>query len=307
MNRIWALLMVISLCALPCGARMSTTRPMPGITLERDVATDPSMHFYVVNVDLANPRIHLKVSRAGDWQHLPRPWEATLMPVSEMAERDGLDVAVNGNLFESRRTESILGINFPYFRGNWARACGWAMSDGRLFSGSPVNRDWPSLVVNDHGKVAIGRLERIPMDARQIVSGLWQIVTDGQITVGLGSIRSTQLAPRTAVGIDRDGSIFMFFVVDGRRPDYSVGMSWHEVAAEMIARGAWNALLLDGGGSSTVVMRNKQGRADIVNLPSDGHDLPIAMSLPRCVVDALGVVIDEAATRPENVIHSDKP
>jgi hypothetical protein len=71
------------------------------------------------------------------------------------------------------------------------------------------------------------------------------------------------------------------------------------MAEEMLARGAWNALLLDGGGSTTLVMRNKQGTADVVNLPSDGHDLPIALSVPRPVANALGVVIDGAVTRPD--------
>ena len=179
-------------------ADVSTTRPMPGIELERDVQTDPPMRFYVVNMDLTNPRIHLKVSRAGDWQHLPQPWEVKLMTVSEMAERDGLFVAVNGNLFQCRGSESILGINFPYFWGNWARTNGWAMSDGLLFSGSPADMDWPSLMVNDRGKVAIGRLDRIPLDARQIVSGIWQIVTDGRDTVGGDAGRSG--APRAPRG-----------------------------------------------------------------------------------------------------------
>jgi phosphodiester glycosidase len=298
MDRICAALIVIWLFAPASVADVSTTRPMPGIALERDVQTNPPMRFYVVTVDLTNPRIHLKVSRAGDWQHLPRPWEVKLMTVSEMAQRDGLSIAVNGNLFECSSFESIPGVKFPYFWGNFARACGWAMSDGLLFSGSPVDMDWPSLIVNDRGKIAIGRLERIPLDARQIVSGIWQIVTDGRDTVGGDAGRTGELAPHAAVGIDRDGKTLMFFVVDGRRPTYSVGMSWHQIAREMISRGAWNTLLLDGGGSTTLVMRNPRGKADVVNLPSDGHDLPGALSIQRCVANALGVVIDGAATQP---------
>lgn len=291
-------MIVVWLFAPAAIAEVSTTRPMPGIALERDVQTDPPMRFFVVSVDLANPRIHLKVSRAGDWQNLPRPWEVRLMPVSEMAQRDGLSVAINGNLFESKSFVSILGVKFPYSWGNWARTCGWAMSDGVLFSGSPLNPDWPSLVVNDRGEIAIGRLERIPLGARQIVSGLWQIVTDGRITVEGDASHSGKLAPHAAVGIDRDGKALMFFIVDGRRPTYSVGMSWHQISQAMIARGAWNALLLDGGGSTTLVMRNQRGKADVVNLPSDGHDLPGALSIQRCVANALGVVIDGAVTQP---------
>jgi len=298
MHRILSALVLALLFTPRVTADTSTTRPMPGITFERDIQTDPPTRFYVVTVDLTNPRIHLKVSRAGDWAHLPRPWEVKLMTVSEMAQRDGLSVAVNGNLFECRSFETILGVKFPYFWGNWARTCGWAMSDGVLFSGSPADMTWPSLIVNDHGQVSIGPLERIPLGTRQIVSGIWQIVTDGRDTVGGDAGRSGELAPHAAVGIDRDWKTLTFFVVDGRRPMYSVGMSWHQIAQKMIARGAWNALLLDGGGSTTLVMRNEPGKADVVNLPSDGHDLPVALSIQRCVANALGVVIDGAATQP---------
>jgi hypothetical protein len=280
-------------------ADTTTTRPMPGILLERDVQTDPPMRIFAVTVDLTNPHIHLKVSRAGsDWSALPRPWEVKLMTVSEMAQRDGLGIAINGNLFECRSTENIMGVNFPYFWGNMARACGWAMSDGKLFSGSPADITWPSLMVNDQGQVTIGRLDRIPLGARQIVSGIWQIVTDGRMTTGIEPTRNSAAAPHAAVGIDRDGKTLTLFIVDGRRPTYSVGMSWNQVARQMLDRGAWNALLLDGGGSTTLVMRNPAGKADVVNLPSDGHDLPGALSIQRCVANALGVVIDGAATQP---------
>ena len=279
-------------------AQVTTTRPMPGITFEQDVRSDPPLHFYVVTVDLTDPRIHLKVCRGGKKELVTPPWETMLMPVSAIAERDGLSIAVNGSLFQGKDFRSVLGYSIPYFLGNWARACGWTMSDGVLFSGSPVNRDWPSLVVDERGKVTIGPLDRVPMDARQIVSGIWQIVTDGRITADSDSNNSREFASHTAVGIDRDGKLLTLFVVDGRRPKYSIGMGWHQIAQEMSSRGAWNALLLDGGGSTTLVMKDKAGKTGVVNQPSDGHDFPIELSIERCVADALGVVIDGAATRP---------
>jgi hypothetical protein len=291
------ILLAVGITPLLARAQTSTTQPSPGITFERDIRTIPPVRFYIVYIDLTNPRIHLKVSRGGGWQKLPPPWEATLTPVTQLADRDGLAIAVNGNLFQCKDIQTIFGIRFPYFFGNWSRCCGWAMSDGVLFSSSPINSDWPSLLVTDKRKVSIGRLDRIPPDARQIVSGVWQIIDNGRITVAAAPPNSKEIAPHTAVGLDRDAKTLMFFVVDGRRPDYSVGMDWHHIAHEMSIRGAFNALLLDGGGSSTLVMRNNLGKADVVNLPSDGHDLPVSLSIQRCVADALGVVIDDAATR----------
>jgi exopolysaccharide biosynthesis protein len=69
--------------------------------------------------------------------------------------------------------------------------------------------------------------------------------------------------PRTAVGQKEDGTL-LFVVVDGRQPLLSVGMTLPELAEFMKKRGAVNAYNLDGGGSSTMVVRNA-----IVNSPSD--------------------------------------
>jgi len=46
-----------------------------------------------------------------------------------------------------------------------------------------------------------------------------------------------------------------------------------------------------------MVMRDASGEIQLKNLPSDGHDLPVDISLPRPVADALGVIVDEPASR----------
>jgi exopolysaccharide biosynthesis protein len=69
--------------------------------------------------------------------------------------------------------------------------------------------------------------------------------------------------PRSAIAISRDSSTVMLAVVDGRRP-WSVGMSFGELADALIALGAWEAMNLDGGGSSTLWIRGT-----VVNYPSD--------------------------------------
>lgn len=69
--------------------------------------------------------------------------------------------------------------------------------------------------------------------------------------------------PRTAVGIREDGS-WVFVVVDGRRPGFSLGMSLDELTLLMRSLGCIHALNLDGGGSSTFYLSGQ-----IVNQPSD--------------------------------------
>lgn len=75
--------------------------------------------------------------------------------------------------------------------------------------------------------------------------------------------------PRTAVGRTAKGEI-IWLVVDGRQP-HSQGASLPELAQLMLRYGAVEAINLDGGGSSTLVVRDL-----ILNSPSDGSERPVA-------------------------------
>jgi exopolysaccharide biosynthesis protein len=280
-------------------ANLASTRPWPGVTIEQHAASDPPVRYFVATIDLTNPNIHLKVSHGGTDPNMTPPWETTLMQVSEMAARDGLAIAVNGNLFEGKDTREILGQKVPYFPGNWARTSGWAMSDGVVFSNFPADSYRASLVVKDKGEVKMGVFQHLPADARQVLSGLGFIITDGRIIAppdnDYGSIQ--QPIAHTAVGIDRDGKTLFMFVVDGKRPDYSVGMTPHNVADHLLQLGAWNALMMDSGGSTTMVVRDPAGTPRVINEPSDGHGL-LNLSVERNVADALGVIIGNPSSRP---------
>lgn len=61
---------------------------------------------------------------------------------------------------------------------------------------------------------------------------------------------------RTAVGIKPNGN-WVFVVVDGKRPLYSIGMTMDELAQFMHSLGCQYALNLDGGGSSTLYIGDK--------------------------------------------------
>lgn len=80
-------------------------------------------------------------------------------------------------------------------------------------------------------------------------------------------------APRTALGITSDDHLLMV-TVDGRSPRESRGMTLRELGAFMASLGAADAINLDGGGSTTMVV---EGR--VVNHPSDGFARPVNNAL----------------------------
>lgn len=98
--------------------------------------------------------------------------------------------------------------------------------------------------------------------------------------------------PRTAAGYNRDSTIAYFAVVDGRQ-SLSAGMSLSELADLMLSLGAHNAVNLDGGGSSTMVIHNQ-----VVNSPSDPGG-------ERSVANALFAVreMELSAPAPPNLIY----
>ncbi len=275
------------------GGAPPTTRPWP-ITYREEVCTSPPLHIHVVILDMSDARVHVRVSRGAADPDGPGRWTTKLVPVREMAKRDSLDIAVNGNFFAGRDQIVIAGVRNPYYPGNWAIACGFAMSDGEQW-GSPLASSGPSLVFDDAGHPQIDQFAGLPRNARQGVTGSEWLVTDG-----VASTHAADLAPRTAAGIDRAGRTLCLVVVDGRRPDYSVGMTIKELGDYLKTLGCWRAINLDGGGSSTMVLRKPgENEAKLVNRPSDGHDWKIPMSFERAVADALGVTVDrDASTAP---------
>lgn len=80
--------------------------------------------------------------------------------------------------------------------------------------------------------------------------------------------------PRTVVGFNADTTKFYFMTVDGRQAGYSIGMSYKELGDYMKSIGAAFALNLDGGGSTTMVVRG-----EIKNSPSDGNERSVSNSL----------------------------
>ncbi|MET9730743.1 phosphodiester glycosidase family protein [Streptomyces sp. NPDC006458] len=72
-----------------------------------------------------------------------------------------------------------------------------------------------------------------------------------------------QRAPRTAAGVTANGRIVLL-TVDGRRPGHSAGLTIAETAEVMRSLGAVNAINLDGGGSTAMVVND-----ELQGVPSD--------------------------------------
>jgi len=81
-------------------------------------------------------------------------------------------------------------------------------------------------------------------------------ITNDEERMFMGKARE-DLHPRTAMGYTRDGQLLMV-VVEGRRPGKAEGASLTDLARIMLDLGAVEALNLDGGGSSCLLVMGKE-------------------------------------------------
>jgi exopolysaccharide biosynthesis protein len=94
-----------------------------------------------------------------------------------------------------------------------------------------------------------------------VMDGELHVTTDAEVFFGT---KIPELNPRTAAGVSAEGSLLVL-VVDGRQRD-SRGVSLTELAEIMLAIGSVEAINLDGGGSSTLIIDGV-----LVNRPLGGQ------------------------------------
>lgn len=194
---------------------------------------------------------------------------------------------------------AVAAVNADFFTPEGV-PLGFEVADGRarlrsprpVFAWRPGSAPWvgrpelgPDSVIDAGWALSL----REPDPAVELVAGFPELL-DAGVRVGDLSVAerpgfAASRHPRTAVAWDRDENVLWIVVVDGRQPGYSDGMTLPELAALLESLAVEEALNLDGGGSSVMVV---EGRA--VSRPSDEEG-------ERPVANALAVVRDSTACR----------
>jgi len=121
----------------------------------------------------------------------------------------------------------------------------------------------PHAVVGEEISIRFSMQDRLANLQTLVTGNVW-IVKDGVAFHPGEAVRH----PRTVIAWS--GTKHWFVTFDGRQPGYSVGASTAEEADFLInALGVENAINLDGGGSTTMVING-----DVVNCPSDNAGAP---------------------------------
>ncbi len=164
----------------------------------------------------------------------------------------------------------LAGVNADFFRINSDYSPqGICVKNGQILNS---NTSYPYFGVTKDNKFIIGEASTFKAnsaDLLEAVGGRHIILKDGKVhQVAYGQEFGYTRHPRTSVGYDKDGRLYLL-VVDGRQPSVSNGASLTDLAIIMLQLGATDALNLDGGGSSTFILENGNG-FKAMNSPSDG-------------------------------------
>jgi exopolysaccharide biosynthesis protein len=188
-----------------------------------------------------------------------RGWGASTDTASGILE---IGLEGHGAYRVSRTDTATAGIGIP--------AAGAVLRLGRD-APAPLQEAMRSLEAGDSVRISVSLAPFHPRDA---VGGRPVLVSRGVVAARLDTVGRQGFAmgrhPRTAAGLTRDGQRLLLVTVDGRQAPYSDGMSLPELASLMLALGAWEAVNLDGGGSTAMVISEGSGGFRLANRPSDG-------------------------------------
>ena len=124
------------------------------------------------------------------------------------------------------------------------------------------------------------------------ISGGGEILRNGSL-VSNGLILNGR-NPRTVVGVNKDKTKSFIACVDGRGK--SIGMTHDEIGVLLLEYGVYDAMHLDGGGSTTMVVRRAgESTYSVQNNPSDGGQRSVANALAIKAVNVPTGVVSEVS------------
>lgn len=210
------------------------------------------------------------------------------------ANATGVEVAITtstsvntGNDFGEKVTGKVSAVR-PYGNGQPLTI----PKNGYVISASGTEQ------VDKIRNMKIGDAVSLAIDVEQAWKGSKFMLATGPLLVQKGSVdltidldspKTTQRTARTAVATNADGSNAYFVTVDSGI-NGSSGMTLVEFANYLKSIGAFNAINLDGGGSTTMVAR-KYGELmpTLVNRPSQGTERRVSAILEAISTAPYGV------------------
>lgn len=231
-----------------------TTHPYPGIEETHISYINQKgipVALFFLKVNLGNPNVTIEAGTPNN------KTKFALQTVSDM-------IPYKNELYSDRQV--IAASNGDYFLWTGEPEGGIHKND-TVIKALPENKYFFS--IRNDGTALIGdkRIYKSNVSSiKEMISGRFYLLHYGETMTE--HLIDKSIEPRSTVGVlSPEDVVFMW--VDGRRAGHSGGISLTDMAYIYKAIGATDAINLDGGGSTTFIMREKDGTYTPHNKPSD--------------------------------------
>lgn len=223
-----------------------------GISYKREAYSKPRPYMlHIVTIDLTAPGIGVLVTPG---KQISSNGEIRAQTTSEFVKEFNLQLAINANYFYPFLEDSPL--EFYPDSGDPIHVLGQAISQGFIYSSSQSG--WPVLCFNANTRAQIFESGECPNGTVHAVAGRHILVNRG-VAANPDSFYNEKPYARMAIAIDQQGQKLWLIAVDGKQPLYSEGVTLAELSQIIMELGAYTAINLDGGGSTTLVVANPSG------------------------------------------------
>ena len=201
--------------------------------------------YHAVKIDLTNENLKL--------EYFP-----------ETATRTDKEGRFNGlkTSFFAKKNDCIAAINASPFEGKLLRKkiIGIHSIDNLAFS--PAKNKYSTITFSKNqtetGNSYIANIyknqsQELAQNFDFAFGGFFVVLQNGQVQTSFAQIYDT----RSGAGISEDGKTLYLLVVEGERKTKSIGLSYPQCGQIFAAMGCYNALELDGGGSSELCINGK--------------------------------------------------
>ncbi len=219
------------------------------------------LRLWIAEIDTSHPGLEFVVTEPNPETGTDgRKFETLCETTLDFAKRLDLQLAINTSAFGPGRDKRGLPMDIA----------GLAAHQGDIFSEPAKN--YGAMYVARDGRISLNGPPLKRDGVWNVVAGFRMLVDDSACVVSDDVYHSSfgGINPRTAVGADKTGRRLWIVVADGRQKERTLGLTLPELAALFQWLGAWDALNLDGGGSSTLIVKDQNETHEVVNEPING-------------------------------------
>jgi hypothetical protein len=202
-----------------------------------------------LRVDLTDPDIRFETTPRLEANYLSGSREVIGLTVSDFLKAHDLQAAINANFFAP-------GVYYPP-PGTVMDIHGLSINQGTNVSAA-TSGEAATLLFDAQNQCTLIPFNWPPKPMTNVftaISGDIAVLTNGINRM----TQSFDIDPRTVFGLSADRRYLFIVAIDGRQSGYSDGASFYDCAQWLKLLGASDAINVDGGGSTTLVIEDTTG------------------------------------------------